>query len=440
MVGIFHRKRKAFHKRLPLIFSCCLASILSFGCSGSQAIPDTGLGGLAAFETTPAPELPHNEQSTEDVESGLSTPIQPSSQQLEIPADEDQAALPPYPYPLPDVVTPFTPTPTSSPTPDPTPTQTPTTAPTHTPTPNPTPFRLTEGGCCPQPFWSSDSESILFIGSPLPGSETGLWRVPLSDLEPEFVTSLLGVYSPDISLAAFPLKGQTLLENFETGEIWLVANGGRKVYFSPDGSLLAWTEWKLVQGKRFLRPIWVSDVDGSEAREIMALYGRGFTDWFPDDRLLVHGRLEYEEDYNSYWVVSIEDGSLTELSRGFRLNYGSVSPDGGWMAYHNVLDPDPEENGLWIVNTETLERLRLEVFGPFQWRSEGRLVVIPLDVDSEHHSLIELDVESGRAATIVDPEIAPLKIAGGDWTLSPDGSWLAYISADDFNIWVLKLP
>jgi hypothetical protein len=342
----------------------------------------------------------------------------------------------PYPYPVPGMF----PTSSLSPSPEPSPTPSLTPSPTATPTPDPTPFRLTEGGCCPHPFWSSASDAVYFIGSPYTGSEAGLWKIALEQGEPDFITPISGVYAPDVSMAAFPLKGQTFIERLETGEIWMVPNGGRKVHFSPDGFQIAWTAWELLQGKRFLRPMWISQADGTHAQEVAALYGWGFTDWFPDGRLLVHGRTEYGEEFNAYWIASPEDGSLTELVRGFRLSYGSVSPEGRWVAYHNVLDPRPEENGLWVIDTKTLDRKKLDVFGPFQWRSEGRLVVVPLDIDSALHRLTEIDIESGIATSLVDPEAAHLKIAGGDWALSPDGRWLAYVSAEDYNIWVLKLP
>jgi hypothetical protein len=254
------------------------------------------------------------------------------------------------------------------------------------------------------------------------------------------VTTIMGVYSSDTTKAAFPIKGQTLIEDLQSGDIWLVPNGGRKVYFSPDATQIAWTEWVLLEGKRFLRPVWVSQVDGTGAKEITALYGLGFAGWFPDGRLLVHGRYDYNEEFNAYWAVSLEDGSATELGRGFRVSYGAVSPGGRWMAYHNVLDPRDEENGLWIVDTLTLERNRLEVFGPFQWREEGILVVIPLEFEADFHRLIEVDVEEGTEHSLTDPEAVSMKIAGGDWAISPDGRWLAYVSAGDYNIWVLELP
>jgi hypothetical protein len=413
---------------LPAAVPVFLFLLLS-GCS-STGIPDTGMGSMQDSVSTLSPEWV----------SGNSAPLvtQTYSPQILTPT-YSRTHIQSYLYPIPGIL----PTSSPSPTPDTSPTPSlipsPSPSPTATPTPDPTPFRLTEGGCCPHPFWSSSSDAIYFVGSPYTGSQAGLWKISLEEAEPEFLTPIVGIYSPDVAMAAFPLKGQTFIERLETGEIWLAPSGGRKVHFSPDGSQIAWTAWELLQGKRFLRPIWFSQADGTHAQEVTTLYGWGFIDWFPDGRFLVHGRYDYDEEFNAYWIASPDDDNPIELVRGFRLSYGSVSPGGRWVAYHNVLDQRPEENGLWVIDIDTLQRQKLDFFGPFQWRSEGRLVVIPLEVGTDHHRLIEIDMDSGTAASLVDPESLYIKIAGGDWALSPDGRWLAYLSAEDFNIWVLEL-
>jgi Tol biopolymer transport system component len=41
---------------------------------------------------------------------------------------------------------------------------------------------------------------------------------------------------------------------------------------------------------------------------------------------------------------------------------------------------------------------------------------------------------------ITDPSITSFKIANGDWSVSPDSQMIAFVSADDGNIWILELP
>jgi hypothetical protein len=54
--------------------------------------------------------------------------------------------------------------------------------------------------------------------------------------------------------------------------------------------------------------------------------------------------------------------------------------------------------------------------------------------------LLEVDAAAGAARALTDPAVTPLRIAGGDWALSPDGQRLAFVSAEDRNIWILELP
>jgi hypothetical protein len=41
---------------------------------------------------------------------------------------------------------------------------------------------------------------------------------------------------------------------------------------------------------------------------------------------------------------------------------------------------------------------------------------------------------------VTDPAQTPLRIAAGEWSVSPDGARVAFRSAIDDAIWVLALP
>jgi Tol biopolymer transport system component len=41
---------------------------------------------------------------------------------------------------------------------------------------------------------------------------------------------------------------------------------------------------------------------------------------------------------------------------------------------------------------------------------------------------------------VTDPAITPFKVANGDWTVSPDGRYVAFVESRDHNIWLLALP
>jgi len=317
-----------------------------------------------------------------------------------------------------------------------------------TPQPSPTPAAviepLTQGGCCVQPFWSPDGQSVMFIDKPGPRDPAGIWAVDLQGGSPRFVTDKLGVYSPDRQLFAYPQGGLAYVERVADRQRWTIPNGGRAVTFSPDGEHLAWTGGQ--SGPPYdtaRRQVWISRYDGSQERALVSVFGGGFAGWFPDGRLLVSGRIDPNESGEAFWVLDPLDGNLREIARGSRLRGGSLSPQGSWLLYQVTFSENPHENGLWVANTGSGERIRLELYGAARWRDDGRLLVIPLDLQAGLHSLWQVDLQQGDAAAarlLVDPLVTPFKVANGDWTVSPDGAYIAYVSAQDQNIWLIRLP
>ncbi len=319
-------------------------------------------------------------------------------------------------------------------------------SPSPEPTATPTPARaqlrqLTSGGCCVGPAWSPDGSRVLFIDKPSPDAPAGLWGVAASGGSPEFFTGRLGLYSPDMQLLAFPQGGQTVVERLADGQQWTIPSEGRQVSFSPDG---AWVAWTTGQGggpnDREARFVWVSRSDGTEAREVIGLYGGGFSAWFPDGRLLVSGRLNPEEEAQAYYAVSLTGGEPLELARGERLRGGLLSPGGTWLVYLVAFSAQAEENGLWLVNTAGGERRRLDLFGAYRWRDDARLLIVPLDLNQPNHHLLQIEAAGGEARPLTDPLVEPFKIANGDWAVSPGGQAVVFVSAAGGNLWLIELP
>jgi Tol biopolymer transport system component len=326
----------------------------------------------------------------------------------------------------------------------------PTLEPTTTPVTSPTPAlllsQLTSGGCCVQPFWPPDSQSVYFIDRPGSESPAGLWGVDLSGSSPEYITDKLGIYSPDMQFRAFLDDGNTVVERLATGEQWAIPNGRRAVNFSPDGLRLAWTAG--TSGPPFdtaQREIWVSNLDGSQARNVYTVTGGGIVGWFPDGRLLVNGRLESPESGQAYWALTLNDSEVRpfqifQIDSSARVRGAEISPDGNWLVYMFTLDDDPSRNGLWLADTRTGQSRQLNLFGAYHWRDSERLLVVPLDLSQPDHRLFQLHAATGQVEALTDPAVTPFKIANGDWIVSPDGQRIAFVSAFDQNIWLLTIP
>jgi Tol biopolymer transport system component len=141
---------------------------------------------------------------------------------------------------------------------------------------------------------------------------------------------------------------------------------------------------------------------------------------------------------------------MKELARAERLRSPSLSPSGAWVAYYVTFAADPTQNGLWLARTDGSQRRPIspERFGAYQWRpcpggcspEDERLLIVPFKPDAVFHELWELDAATGEARQLTDPAITPFKIANGDWRVSPDGRYVAFVESSDRNIWVIELP
>lgn len=310
-----------------------------------------------------------------------------------------------------------------------------------TPTPAPSLRQLTANGCCTQPFWSPDGSQVWFVDKPGAAQPSGVWGVNADGGEPQFITDKVGAFSQDGALIAYPEAGQTIVERVTTGERWVVPAEGRAIAFSPDGALAAWQEASSSANfDRRLVEIWVSGFDGSNERKVAQVIGGGLAGWFPDNaRLLISGRETFDSE-PFLAVVNLSDGALTGVARGTNLRGALISPGGGWVAYHVAFSGEANRDGLWMARTDGTEARQVSAFGAYRWRAEGRLLLVPLELNLGSHRVLEVDAASSELRELTDPYATPFRIAAGDWALSPDGNRLAFVSAADRNLWLLELP
>jgi Tol biopolymer transport system component len=324
-------------------------------------------------------------------------------------------------------------------------TRTPIPGPTTTFTPSPTPFpaarQLTEGGCCVRPFWSANGEQIRFIDRPSGSAPSGIWGVALDGSDPVFVAARPGFYSPDETLVAYPSGGQTVIERVMDGETWTVPSNGRPVQFSPDSQRIAWQlASSTTNFDRRTVQLWVASVDGSDAVQVAQVVGGGLAGWFPDSRRLLITRRTEAGDEIELAILDPAGGEPQVIASSHRLRGVAFSPQRGWLAYQVTFSGDADLDGLWLVRADGTAARRLELFGAYAWRAEGRLLVIPLEPGSASNRLVEVEAATGQTRELIDPAQTPLHIAEGNWSLSPDGGRLAFVAAEDHNIWVLDLP
>ena len=328
---------------------------------------------------------------------------------------------------------------TVNPAPTPVPSVTPTLPPS--PTPFPTARQLTEVGCCVKPYWSADGSQVRFIDRPSAAAPSGVWGVGLDGADPVFIEARPGIYSPDKSLVAYPSGGRTIIERVSSGETWTAPSSGRPVSFSPNSRRIAWQiASSTVNFDRRAVQIWVANADGTGAMEAATVVGGGLAGWFPDSQRLLITRRPEGGGTIELAVLDPASGEQQVVAAAPRLRGAALSPEGGWLAYTVAFSGDGNLDGLWLARSDGTAARRLDTFGAYTWRSEGRLLLIPLEPGADSNRLLEIDGATGQTQELTDPVHTPLHIAEANWALSPDGSRLAFVAAEDHNIWVLDLP
>lgn len=294
---------------------------------------------------------------------------------------------------------------------------------------------------------------MRFIDKPNADSPTGIWAVPVAEPggKPVLVTERV-----EESLAAGDYlvettENSTTIRRLPDNKRWTVPAGGRSVLISPDRKRIAWAAVDDdLPPEQQVAVVWVANLDGSGARKVAALRRGGLSGWISDDRLLVTGRDSAGSREQVLSALSLDGGDTTELARAERLRSPSLSPSGRWVAYYVTFGADSSRNGLWLARTDGSEQkpAARELFGAYQWRpcrngcstGDDRLLVVPFDPAASFHELWELKAETGDVRRLTDAALTPFKIANGDWRVSPDGRYVAYVESSDRNIWAIELP
>ena len=305
--------------------------------------------------------------------------------------------------------------------------------------------QLTTGGCCVQPYFSPDGRQALFIDKPSPDAPTGLYGVPLDAplSTPQLFSQRLGPFSADMAFTTYLEGRQTIVERLRDGKKWTIRNGGRRVIFSPDNTKIAWTVSQ-ESGNFDVRrsEIWVANIDGTKAKRIGTRYGGGVQSWLSDSARLVISGKPTRNGKATLGVLSLANGSTTDLVEVSRLRSALLSPDGGRLVYFiGQSYDDPSQNGMWLLDVnQPGQPHMLNFFGAYRWCDATRLLYVPLKPGAPGNELWVYDTAGGQQRQLIAADGgSPFKIANGDWDVSPDGRRILFLSARDQNIWLADL-
>jgi hypothetical protein len=109
------------------------------------------------------------------------------------------------------------------------------------------------------------------------------------------------------------------------------------------------------------------------------------------------------------------------------------------LAYYLAFETEPARDGLWVVGTAGKAARPVPSFGSYRWGADERLYFIPFLLDDQPLSLAAFDPATGATEILREGEAFPGGIAVNDWSVSPDGRWVAFRSALDAALWIAPI-
>lgn len=295
---------------------------------------------------------------------------------------------------------------------------------------------ILSGGCCPGAVWTPDSRALLFLDGPPVRPSTGIYQVAASGGPVTRRFSSVAFYSKGLRWAVRPGSGLTTLERLADGRKFTLPTRGADVVWSPAEDRLAFMQSDTSGNyDRRRTRVLVADAFGAP-KQVAVVYGGGATAWLDETTLLMTGKANPSARDRDLFTLNTRTGARTWLRTALNFRSVSLSPGGGWVAYTITFD-DPARNGLWLQPTSGGPPRKLPEFGSLRWRDAARLLLIPLRPDGSPNVLKQYDL---RAQTWTTLGNLGGQIRQGDWAISPDGTRLSFLSAQDGNLRVLKLP
>ena len=292
------------------------------------------------------------------------------------------------------------------------------------------------GGCCPGTVWTPDSAGLLFLDGPPARPRTAIYGVPAAGgaVTQRFAT--VAFYSPRLRWQVRPGSGvDTTLRRLADGRTFTLPTFGADVVWTPAETRLAYARSDTTGNyDRRATRVFVADVFGAP-RVVATLYGGGPFGWLDENTWLLSGKRAPGDRDRELLTLNVRTGARKVLRTALGFRAVQLSPDGRQVAYTVSFDSQAR-NGLWLQATAGGAPRELGEFGAYRWRDARRLLLIPLTA-GRVHTLRQYDLSAGRWTTLGD---LGDQVRQGDWSVSPDGTRLSFLSARDGNVRVLRLP
>ncbi len=294
--------------------------------------------------------------------------------------------------------------------------------------------RLAYEGCCANAWWGGANRLFVIDGSEGQRAAVFEWNSDEGSL-----VSLTGqapppLLSPDRSLQVARVDDRIVIKRLSDGSEWTVETENTLPAISADNSRLLWiiSRESADPAERPKNEVWVSDLDGANARMIVAQPGLS-AQWLDASRLLLSLRVG---PTTTLAVGEAGGAGATALGSWDWLRGVSIAPGGGRLLFYLVNQEDEAANGIYTIETQPgAQPVQLPFFGAWRWRSPDGVFYIPFDPAAPQQALHHYDLVSGADRALTEPSFLAVN---GDWSASPDGDQIAFWNANDLTLWLLE--
>ncbi len=300
---------------------------------------------------------------------------------------------------------------------------------------------LTYENCCAIHWWSkTDPNKLYALDGSTPNQLGGVfeWDITSGGMTGVLLAPPPPILSPDGSHQVLASGGLVAVRRLADSAEWTVQTGGFTPTINVDNTRLLWQAQygrAVPGGTPPPVEIWVSNIDGSNPRQLLA-QPRISASWLDANRLLISSS---ERTVTTLAVYNLGDDSQFVLGSWDRLRGLSLAPGGGHILFYQNFQADPAANAINLLATQAgAQPQRLSWFGAWRWRDAESLYYIPFEPQSPVQQLAYYHLITGENRLLTSSLSQPFTAANGDWSASPDGARLVFQNVADRRLWIIE--